>query len=498
MEPQQEEFPPQVNSGKKVFLLIILGVAIVLILGMSFIYITFSKRPIVSQIDATLYSQKILAVSEDISNPQLIYVSEDGNHTIYSGMTATGTVVVVDGHRSENYEYITDLSVNKEANSVVFVGNRLGKFFVVKGVTEDRPYNAIIGKPIINNDGLSNLYLAIKGEKEVLVVNGVEKKVYSSILGATRNSAGKIVSYQIIDPIINLTGEKAAFVIAKGNKPFIALYDFKKDVVEELKEYVSTGDTLSSQVGFEIKNKSRSELAFENTFPSSTSNGDPIFAFDGPSGQILYVYAFLNQDKLTEQQKKDLNEETFYAYAQNRIVFPDGQEIVADKLINPVFSKDGTYLTVGTLKNKDISREVYIYNNGHIQATRQKEGYVIPLSSLTLNSQTYPSDEKGPIKGMPVIAEQSATFTGDVNKITFSLDFGNKPNSKALFVVYLDNRIIGSIYEGDVTSGIHSYTFRFPTQKSGQHLFKYHLEPLNKAVRAEINFKDLKVGFEKN
>jgi hypothetical protein len=197
---------------------------------------------------------------------------------------------------------------------------------------------------------------------------------------------------------------------------------------------------------------------------------------------------------MDEDEMKSINESNFYTKAKHRVVLSEVAQIVADQIYNPKFSADGKYLTLVALRDGEIWWEVYSFQNGNLEKMKSEDGYIIDRS--TDAKEVYPTDEDGEIKGAPSEQEFEIEVLKETNIISLQLDFTGKKGSKALFSASIDDKMIGTIYEGDVEEGLQTYTFSFPSVSPGMHMFKIHVEPLNKNVRSGINMPSVVPGFK--
>ena len=358
------------------------------------------------------YSQRILEIVPGIVRTSLIYAAKDGSHLSYDALASTskGNVstiktdsIVVDGVIGNEYSRTHELAVNDKTHTVVYVGNRLGSEFAVINGVESRPYSPILGGPFISPDGKHTAYIGRKEDSKWVVLNGVER--YK--IGV------KDSSYAVDAPAFSPDSKKLAFRIREialdGRMLEMDLSDYS---VSEGKVYEDVGDPIYSSTGrlaYRVQDKNSHFLVVDGQEGTrfSLKNGesiglDPIFSSDGKH-TAYYLH-------------ENFNGGVDYTY----FVVLDNKRLQDHYKGSPgllTFSNDNKNFSY------TVDKTIYTYDVG--------TGKLI--SQLTPTPFPYPAAKKASSKksfklsnGQEYFISKSSNSDGDTGKYKYKLEFPSK------------------------------------------------------------------------
>ena len=159
-----------------------------------------------------------------------VTVSPDSRRVAYRAGRGGKRFVVVDGVEGKAYDGIGQwtLLFSPDGSRVAYVAARGGKWFVVVDGVEGKEYGNV-GAPVFSPDGARVAYDAQRGGKRFVVVDGLEGKEYEGVTRGT-NLFGPFAYLQqyVKNPIGDTVGfspdsRRVAYVAARGGKRFVVV-----------------------------------------------------------------------------------------------------------------------------------------------------------------------------------------------------------------------------------------------------------------------------------
>ena len=156
---------------------------------------------------------------------------------------------------------------------------------------------------------------------------------------------------------------------------------------------------------------------------------------------------------------------------------------ISNMISLPIIHQNEKYISFGAIENERIIYKIVTFDTTGILSERGVEDGA-PMYNIN-RAKVYGVDTLGEIKGTPTESAFDVNLLPTVAGVGLDVNFGNKEGSQALITVMIDNDVIDSVFEGDVT-GTTTQQFIFLKKYSGKHKLIFRIEALNKSVRADV------------